>query len=234
MWVNPAAEHYFQSAKFILTGTFCFMFVAFGIRLKFEGDRSTQILLLAVGVSGVFSANPIGFFLWRDSHIRVTDHFFTALFVTLYRLFLVFELSRAKKAAVFLLVYGVVDGFATFWRKHLLFEPKLEDARSLLRSEQILMGFHIVYAIAAAVCIANHKRASARTLFCVIAVAVTTGMACVSHAAANQLVTQLLCYSAHVTMAALTLFLYQTDSDGKQWEEPGSWVGGELLDSAAA
>jgi hypothetical protein len=55
MWANLAAEHYFQFARFILTGAFCFMFLAFFIRLKFGADKSSQTLL-AVGICSLREA----------------------------------------------------------------------------------------------------------------------------------------------------------------------------------
>jgi hypothetical protein len=97
MWANLAAEHYFQFARFILAAAFCFLFLAFFIRLKFEADQSSQILLLVVGICDLFSANPVGYALWCENHIRISDHFFSALFLTVYCLFLIWEFSRAKR-----------------------------------------------------------------------------------------------------------------------------------------
>jgi hypothetical protein len=116
MWANLAAEHYFQFARFILTAAFCFMFLTFFICLKFEADKSSQILLLEVGICGLFSANPVGYALWRESHIRITDHFFSALFITVYCPFLIWEFSRAKTAALGLIAYRVVESIASFQR----------------------------------------------------------------------------------------------------------------------
>jgi hypothetical protein len=230
IFANPILEKYRHSANLLLSILMAYMLIVFALCLRVDSDSFTQVFLLLLGLLGVLSSNPLNLFLSLDSTPRLADAVLMAMFIALYRMFLLVELEllRTRQTApntlllillgMFFCFYATVDAAALFDRRVQVAQAEAEWP-IVLQTETVLIWVHaaylpisVIYLIVAA--IGNDFTSPRRLVFfggSVLATGLVTGVTQVLFVV-NQwfmysLVPSMLFASVHVTFAAMTLFL---------------------------
>jgi hypothetical protein len=227
---NPNGEKYERSAKLLMSFLVGYMLVVFVFYLKFDAESFTQIFLLVVGVTGVFASNPLNFFFKSAPGAHITDHILMAVFIAVFRLFLVLqcELIRSHSQtppkilviilSIFFGFYATVDAAASYDRhSHVLHAEG--EVKLLFQTELALIAFNVVYAIGAVgyfivAAIANEGANLRRVIFLgfsVLAVVASTIIGKVVFPITGYgmylLLPEMLTSAAHITFASIALFL---------------------------
>jgi hypothetical protein len=120
-----------------------YILVVFAFYLKFDSESFTQIFLLVIGITGVFSSNPLTYFIKNTgAGARISDHILMSVFTAVFRLFLLLELEmlRGKSSApatILVILFGVFFGFyATVDAA-----ASYDRATHVLQSERLLLYF---------------------------------------------------------------------------------------------
>ncbi|KAH0786128.1 hypothetical protein GPJ56_009805 [Histomonas meleagridis] len=150
---NSNSEKYSNSYGLLMTFLTGYMFIVYLMSYKFS--IQSRILCFAVGLSAIFSVNPFKYFA-SMSISNITDHVLMGAFLSLFRMFLLFEvLSTAFKSVgnVLKIVIGIVFIFyatiqcaASYDRASVLQSPNF--LIQILPTEQFLIYFDAIYFIA--------------------------------------------------------------------------------------
>jgi hypothetical protein len=149
---NPGADKCAQTAGFIVSILMGYMVMVYCCTLKFEDESSTQIYLILIGVTGVFSSNPIRYLLASSGDPGIWDCILISVFVAVFRTFLLLQLEilRGRNTAPntiltlilasTFLFYAILDATARYDRQNHVVESGSETAL-ILQSENALMIF---------------------------------------------------------------------------------------------
>jgi hypothetical protein len=229
-FANPNAEKYDQSSKLLMSFLVGYMLVVFAFYLKFDAESFTQIFLLIIGVTGVFASNPLNYFFKPKPSARIADHILTAVFVAVFRLFLVLqcELIRTHSQtppriliivlAIFFGFYATIDAAAAYDRHaHVLHADG--EVRVLFHTEVANIVFSIIFTVGVVAyfvvgAIGNEGVNIRRSVFLGISIAAVAAATAVSKVFfpitgkhMYSLLPQLLSSATHVTFASIALFL---------------------------
>jgi hypothetical protein len=157
-FANPSAEKYARSSRMLLSFLNGYMLVLFAFYLRFDSESFTQVFLLIIGITGVFASNPITFFFPRIPGAKISDHVLTAIFLAIYKMFLILELEmlrsrnpKPKTAVVICLgiafaVYATVDAAAGYDRECHIDTAEVESP-IVLQTEIALGCLHALYSV---------------------------------------------------------------------------------------
>jgi hypothetical protein len=206
------------------------MLVLFAFYLKFDSESFTQTFLLVIGITGVFSSNPITYFYPRVAGGRFADHILMAIFAAIFRMFLILELemlrshSTAPKStltiilAVIFAFIATVDAAANYDRQSHITHTISSD-HIVLQTEWARAALHLIYAVAVSVylvlAICGNDGINARRLWyfgfsvvCILLVTLFTDVYCVvSGLWMYTFRPSLLSASTIATFAGMTLFM---------------------------
>jgi hypothetical protein len=232
-FANPSADKYNRSTKLLLSFLVAYMLVLYAFYLKFDSESFTQVYLLVLGITGVFASNPINYFFPSVPGANVSDHILLAIFIAIYRMFLILELemlrshsTRPKTVLVAVLAiifafYATVDAAAGYDRQTHIANSEIETA-TVLQTEIARACLHSVYSIIALVYLiiagVSNDGLNTRRLFffgfSVISTVFVTLLSDVCLLFTNvwmySVKPSLLATSIMTTLAALTLFLLHT------------------------
>jgi hypothetical protein len=227
---NSIAEKYDQSSKLLMSFLVGYMLVVFAFYLRFDSELFTQVLLIVVGVTGVFAANPLNYFVKAQQRARIIDHTLMAVFIAVFRLFVILglELIRTHSQtpprtlvaalAVVFAFYATLDAAASYDR-HSHLQHAENEVKVIFKTEAARVLFDIVFAVGSVgyfvvAAVANEGANLRRVIYFGIVVAAIASTTFISHvvflatgAFMYTLLPDMLVCSTHVTFAAITLFL---------------------------
>ena len=227
---NPSAEKYCSSAKLLMSFLIGYMLVIFAFYLKFDAESFTQIFLLVLGITGVFASNPLNIFLPTSSGAKISDHILMAVFIAVFRMFLMvqLELLRSHNTApptvltivlgVFFGFYATVDAAAAYDRQALVIASRTPDA-VILPTEKALMFIDCLYIILSTgylvlAAMMNQGANTRRVGYNGFAVCLTNLVTFITHVyfvleniEMYSVMPQMLFSSIHVSLAAFSIFL---------------------------
>jgi hypothetical protein len=146
-----------RTSRFVLSIFIGYTLFVFLISLRFTADSFTQILLIMVGISGVLACNPFAN-LWPPVSPKFTNHVLLAIFLAVYRLFLLFELEllatrKTTPSPIIGISIMLVMGLYAVIEMNALYDREIwvKTVRSVssivLDSEGITISGHIWYSI---------------------------------------------------------------------------------------
>jgi hypothetical protein len=196
-----------------------FMLIAFLIYLKPSTDSFTQIFLIILSINGLLSTFSIS---------NVSEYIFKAVFITIFRLFVIIEIEIARKShtglnifVMFILVilfglYAVIDATA-------LFERALNnDSNAILQSEKVRMWTHLCYGFGLLVFIlltwdsGNGRRFFLSVSLGIVSVSVTlfAEVGCVLKSwLQHSIIPNMLMLSIHSTFTSMLLFFLRSGEE---------------------
>jgi hypothetical protein len=229
-FANSSAEKYNQSAKLLMSFLVGYMLFVFAFYLRFDAEHFTQVFLIVIGITGVFAANPLNYFPRAPPGARITDHILMAVFIAVFRLFVLFELellpthsqTPPKQLVIGLAVvfafYAEIDAQASYER-HSHLQHAENEVKLIFKTELAVILFDVVFSVGSVVyffiaAIANEGANPRRVVYfgiVVAAIAITTFTSHVVFTITGlfmyTLLPDMLVCSSHITFAAITLFL---------------------------
>jgi hypothetical protein len=232
-FANPSADKYHWAMKLLFSCLVAYMLVFFVFYLKLDSESFTQVYLIILGFTGVFSSNPLTYFIPSLPGPSIADHILMALFTATYKMFLILELEMLRShsaaprqfvvaiLAVLFAVYATVDAAAGYDRQAHITNSEIEVpirleteiTRSILHG--IFAAIALIYLLAA---VLRNDGVNARRVFffgfSVVATVLMSLITDVGFLYANiwmySIRPLLLSNSLTVTLTSLTLFLLHT------------------------
>jgi hypothetical protein len=144
---NSATTTHLQRSSLFLSLFMAYVTFIYLAYFPKSSEMWTQVYLLVLGCLGVFATNPLGHFLHSSPDLRLVDAALSALFVAVFRLFLITQLDLLSRQTVsltlfivlvfFLAVHATIDAAA-------LFEPN-DQSFAKFRNEDCRMCLDVVY-----------------------------------------------------------------------------------------
>jgi hypothetical protein len=115
-FANPSSDKYNRSTKLLLSFLVGYMLVLFAFYLRFDSESFTQVYLLVIGITGVFASNPVTYFFPSVPGGKISDHILMALFLAIYKMFLVLEMEMLRShttapKTILVVILGVIFAF---------------------------------------------------------------------------------------------------------------------------
>jgi hypothetical protein len=239
-FANPGAEKYDRSSKLLMSFLVGYMLVVFSLYLKFDAESFTQILLLVVGVTGVFASNPLTYSFRPGPGAHISDHIFMPAFQAVLEFFLLCQLELLCRhatsprpallvvLAVFFAFYATVQAAATYDRQAHVLQAERE-VHVVLQTELALVVLDAIFALAALVyfvvaAVANEGVNPHRVALFGVSLPGVIGTTLVAEVyfvlAGKDMCTIIpspLTSSTHITFAAIDFFLLHTGG-GRQYD----------------
>ena len=235
---NPNSERYIKSYNILISFLIIYMLAIYLISLKFNIQTFHQIFLLIIGVSGIFSTNPLGFILQVYSSNHISNYLLMAVFsclLRMYMLILVIKFKNGVPSTPILIItsfafalYAAIKTDASYNRS--LLENNQGNDLTLLPSEKLLSLIDLIYSITLTIFIvisyinrdiSNTRRIIFYSITSVILI-LSTCFTDFYYLFANIFkfngIQKVLENSIHVSCASFLLFMFH-QSDEKEYQE---------------
>lgn len=151
---NPNSTKYINTYNLLVTLLIFYMLIIYLYSFKFNIQTYHQIFLLIIGISAIFSTNPLGLIFTNYSVSHISNFILSAIFLAIFRMYILillkYDNNVPSKLVTFVIgivfmLYGIVGVAASYNRNLLLLNSSVNNER--LSTENMLMFLDIVYII---------------------------------------------------------------------------------------